>query len=106
MHASLREMNAGPGGTFDRTHGCSKARGFLAHLASAAAAVDVPGTFAYVYLGSVGKVAADAAGGSDAGGLDPIKIVLYGESVGEWVLYTWLPLIDVIELSVIGSLLA
>jgi hypothetical protein len=91
-------MNAGPGETFVRTQCCSKARGFLAHPASAAAAaVDVPGTFAYVYLGSVGKVAADAAGGSDAGGLDPIKIVLYGKYVGEWDVCTWLLLNDVMS---------
>lgn len=42
----------------------------------------LPGTFAYVYLGSLGKVAADAAGdGATAdGGIDSAKLVLYGES--------------------------
>lgn len=41
----------------------------------------LPGTFAYVYLGSVGKVAADATAdvGAGAGGFDPVKVVLYGE---------------------------
>eukprot|EP00878_Enallax_costatus_P011852 GHUV01012374.1.p1 GENE.GHUV01012374.1~~GHUV01012374.1.p1 ORF type:complete len:173 (+),score=65.06 GHUV01012374.1:1003-1521(+) len=39
----------------------------------------LPGTFAYVYLGSLGKVAADAAADSSAaGGFDTIKLVLYG----------------------------
>lgn len=39
----------------------------------------LPGTFAYVYLGSVGKVAADATAdvGAGAGGFDPVKVVLY-----------------------------
>ncbi|KAG1666997.1 hypothetical protein FOA52_014309 [Chlamydomonas sp. UWO 241] len=33
----------------------------------------LPGTFAYVFLGSTGRAAADAA----SGGIDPIKLVLY-----------------------------
>lgn len=41
----------------------------------------LPGTFAYVYLGSLGKVAADTAGdgssGADSAGA--LKLVLYGE---------------------------
>jgi hypothetical protein len=40
----------------------------------------LPGTFAYVYLGSLGKVAADAADTSAAGGFDGIKLALYGEA--------------------------
>lgn len=40
----------------------------------------LPGTFAYVYLGSLGKVAADAAGDGSAGdgGFGTAKLVLYG----------------------------
>jgi hypothetical protein len=40
----------------------------------------LPGTFAYVYLGSLGKVAADAADTGAAGGFDGIKLALYGEA--------------------------
>lgn len=41
----------------------------------------LPGTFAYVYLGSLGKVAADAAGDGTAGdgGFGTAKLVLYGK---------------------------
>lgn len=41
----------------------------------------LPGTFAYVYLGSLGKVAADAAGDGSAGdgGFGTAKLVLYSE---------------------------
>lgn len=39
----------------------------------------LPGTFAYVYLGSVGKAAVDAAGDATQGGnVDGVKIALYG----------------------------
>lgn len=39
----------------------------------------LPGTFAYVYLGGTGRAAVDAAGG---GGMDPLRLALYGER--EW----------------------
>jgi uncharacterized membrane protein YdjX (TVP38/TMEM64 family) len=41
----------------------------------------LPGTFAYVYLGSLGKVAADAAGDGSSGAdsTGALKLVLYGE---------------------------
>jgi uncharacterized membrane protein YdjX (TVP38/TMEM64 family) len=41
----------------------------------------LPGTFAYVYLGSLGKVAADVAGDGAAadGGIGSAKLLLYGE---------------------------
>jgi hypothetical protein len=39
----------------------------------------LPGTFTYVYLGSVGKAAVDAAGGGGQdGGLGAAKVALYG----------------------------
>ncbi len=42
----------------------------------------LPGTFAYVYLGSVGKEAVSAAG---AGGLDGgARLALYGENLRRW----------------------
>lgn len=46
----------------------------------------LPGTFAYVYLGSLGKVAADAAGDGTAGdgGFGTAKVVLYGEQQKHW----------------------
>lgn len=44
----------------------------------------LPGTFAYVYLGSLGKVAADAAGDGAAGdgSFGAAKLALYGEGAG------------------------
>jgi uncharacterized membrane protein YdjX (TVP38/TMEM64 family) len=52
----------------------------------------LPGTFAYVYLGSLGKVAADAAGDGAAadGGIGSAKLALYGElaSTVPWGLET------------------
>jgi uncharacterized membrane protein YdjX (TVP38/TMEM64 family) len=54
---------------------------FLDYAAASWAGM-LPGTFAYVYLGSLGKVAADAAagGGSSDGSssFDAVRIGLYG----------------------------
>jgi hypothetical protein len=53
--------------------------GFPEYVAASWAGM-LPGTFAYVYLGSLGKVAADAADTGAAGGFDGIKLALYGEA--------------------------
>lgn len=52
--------------------------GFVEYVAASWLGM-LPGTFAYVYLGSLGKVAADAADAGAAGGFDSIKLALYGE---------------------------
>lgn len=53
--------------------------GFPEYVAASWAGM-LPGTFAYVYLGSLGKVAADAADTGAAGGFDGVKLALYGEA--------------------------
>jgi hypothetical protein len=53
--------------------------GFPEYVAASWAGM-LPGTFAYVYLGSLGKVAADAADTGAAGGFDGIKLALYGKA--------------------------
>jgi uncharacterized membrane protein YdjX (TVP38/TMEM64 family) len=68
--------------------------GFPEYVAASWAGM-LPGTFAYVYLGTLGKVAADAADTGAAGGFDGIKLALYGEaknwlSMHKYGSYVWL----------------
>ncbi|WIA15201.1 hypothetical protein OEZ85_001881 [Tetradesmus obliquus] len=55
--------------------------GFPEYVAASWAGM-LPGTFAYVYLGSLGKVAADAADTGAAGGFDGVKLALYVVGAG------------------------